>query len=294
MARGQPANRNESTATGQAATATIRPRKSLGQHFLTDRRVLQHILAAAVLSPGDTVIEAGAGKGVLTQALAVAAGKVIAVEIDEALCAHLRRRLEAFPNVEPVCGDILTLSPDELLARAQVSPPYVVVANLPYYIASAVLRHFLESARPPARMIVMVQAEVAQSIAAAPGRMSLLSVGVQFYAQARVLFYVPPRAFHPPPKVRSAVIRLDVRPEPAVAVDDRQAFFRLVQAGFAAPRKQLRNALALGLSIDPAAARSLLDTANIDPSRRAQTLSLDEWGCLYRAWRGNGRPSGQQ
>ena len=294
MARGQPANRSESAATARAATATIRPRKSLGQHFLTDRRVLQRILAAASLSPTDTVIEAGAGTGVLTQALASAAGKVIAVEIDEALCDRLHRRLAAFPNVEPVCGDILSLSPNELLSRAQASPPYVVVANLPYYIASAVLRHFLESAQPPARMIVMLQAEVAQSIAAPPGRMSLLSVGVQFYAQARVLFYVPPRAFHPPPKVRSAVLRLDVRPEPAVAVDDRDAFFRLVQAGFAAPRKQLRNALALGLSIDPAAARSLLDAANIDPSRRAQTLSLDEWGCLYRAWRGNGHPSRQQ
>jgi len=294
MARGQPADRSESTATARAATATIRPRKSLGQHFLTDRRVLQRILAAAALSPADTVIEVGAGKGVLTQALAAAAGKVIAVEIDDALCARLRSRLAACPNVEPVCADILSLSPDELLAHAEASPPYVVVANLPYYIASAVLRHFLESARPPARMIVMVQAEVGQSIAAPPGRMGLLSVGVQFYAQARVLFYVPPRAFHPPPKVRSALIRLDVRPEPAVAVDDRQAFFHLVQAGFAAPRKQLRNALALGLGIEPAAARSLLDAANIDPIRRAQTLSLDEWGCLYRAWRGNGRPSGQQ
>ncbi len=291
MARGQPGDRTESTATARAATATIRPRKRLGQHFLTDRRVLQRILAAASLSSADTVIEVGAGKGVLTQALASAAGKVIALEIDEGLCEHLRRRLADHSNVEPVCGDILSLSPDELLARAQASPPYVVVANLPYYIASAVLRHFLESAQPPARMIVMVQAEVAQSIAAPPGRMSLLSVGVQFYAQARVLFYVPPRAFRPPPKVRSAVIRLDVRPEPAVAVDDRDAFFQLVHAGFAAPRKQLRNALALGLSIEPASARGLLDTANIDASRRAQTLSLDEWGCLYRAWRGNGHPS---
>ena len=290
MARGQPANRSESAAA-QAATAAIRPRKSLGQHFLTDRRVLQRILAAASLSPADTVIEVGAGKGVLTQALASAAGRVIAVEIDEGLCAHLRRRLETHPNVEPICGDILSLPPDELLAHAQASPPYVVVANLPYYIASAVLRHFLESSRPPSKMIVMVQAEVAQSIAAPPGRMSLLSVGVQFYAQARVLFYVPPRAFQPPPKVRSAVIRLDVRPEPAVAVDDRQAFFQLVQAGFAAPRKQLRNALALGLSIEPSAAQRLLDAADIDPTRRAQTLSLDEWGCLYRAWRGNGCPS---
>ncbi len=293
MARGQPANRTEQTATARAATATVRPRKSLGQHFLTDRRVLQRILAAASLSSTDTVIEVGAGKGVLTQALASAAGKVIAVEIDEGLCEHLQRRLAASSNVEPVCGDILSLSPAELLARAQASPPYVVVANLPYYIASAVLRHFLESAQPPARMVVMVQAEVGQSIAAPPGRMSLLSVGVQFYAQAKVLFYVPPRAFRPPPKVRSAVIRLDVRAEPAVAVDDRRAFFQLVQAGFAAPRKQLRNALALGLGIDPASARSLLAAANIDPRRRAQTLTLDEWGCLYRAWRGDGRPSGQ-
>jgi 16S rRNA (adenine1518-N6/adenine1519-N6)-dimethyltransferase len=294
MARGQPGKPSQAAATSQAAEATIRPRKSLGQHFLTDRRVLQRILAAASLSAADSVIEVGAGSGVLSKGLASAAGKVIAVEIDEGLCGHLRRRLKAYPNVEPVCGDILSLSPDELLARAQASPPYVVVANLPYYIASAVLRHFLEAAQPPSRMIVMVQAEVGQSIAAPPGRMSLLSVSVQFYAQAKVLFYVPPRAFHPPPKVRSAVIRLNVRPEPAVAVDDRQAFFRLVRAGFAAPRKQLRNALALGLSIDVASARSLLETASIDPSRRAQTLSLDEWGCLYRAWRGNGRPSSQE
>jgi 16S rRNA (adenine1518-N6/adenine1519-N6)-dimethyltransferase len=291
MTRGQPGNPSQSSATAEAA---IRPRKSLGQHFLTDRRVLHRILAAASLSPADTVIEVGAGKGVLTRALAPAAGKVIAVEIDEGLCAHLRRRLKDRPNVEPVCGDILSLRPDDLLARAQASPPYVVVANLPYYIASAVLRHFLESAQPPARMIVMVQAEVGQSIAAPPGRMSLLSVSVQFYAQARVLFYVPPRAFRPPPKVRSAVIRLDVRAEPAVAVDDRDSFFQLVQAGFAAPRKQLRNALALGLSIEPASARSLLDSANIDASRRAQTLTLDEWGCLYRVWRGDGRPSGRE
>ncbi len=270
---------------------TSRPRKSLGQHFLTDRRVLQRILAAASLSPADTVVEVGAGMGVLTEALASKAGKVIAVEIDKELCAHLRRRLAACPNVEPVCADILSLPPGDLLTSAEASPPYVVVANLPYYIASAVLRRFLESAQPPVRMIVMVQAEVAQSIAAPPGRMRLLSIGVQFYAQARVLFYVPPRAFRPPPKVRSAVIRLDVRPEPAVAVDDRQAFFQLVQAGFAAPRKQLRNALALGLSVEPASAQTLLETANIDPKRRAQTLSLDEWGCLYRAWRGSGHLS---
>jgi 16S rRNA (adenine1518-N6/adenine1519-N6)-dimethyltransferase len=296
MAKGLPEEGTDSRAAARASapTATIRPRKSLGQHFLTDRRVLQRILAAASLSSTDTVVEVGAGMGVLTEALTSKAGKVVAVEIDKELCGHLHHRLAACPNVTPVCADILSLPPGELLTTARASAPYVVVANLPYYIASAVLRHFLESAQPPTRMIVMVQAEVAQSIAAPPGRMSLLSVGVQFYAQARVLFYVPPRAFRPPPKVRSAVIRLDVRPEPAVAVDDRQAFFQLVKAGFAARRKQLRNALALGLGIEPASARGLLETADIDPSRRAQTLSLDEWGCLYRAWRESGHPSGRK
>jgi 16S rRNA (adenine1518-N6/adenine1519-N6)-dimethyltransferase len=131
----------------------------------------------------------------------------------------------------------------------------------------------------------MVQAEVAESMAAEPGLMSLLSVATQFYARPRVLFYVPPRAFRPPPKVRSAVIQLDVRPQPAVAVDDREAFFHLVRAGFAAPRKQLRNALALGLSLQPAAAEALLAAAAIDPQRRAQTLSIDEWARLYEARR---------
>ena len=235
----------------------------------------------------------GAGDGVLTQGLASSAGKVIAVEIDAELYRRLGDRLASRPNVVPVCGDILSLSPEELVARAQASPPYVVVANLPYYIASAVVRHFLEAAQSPQRMIVTVQAEVAQGMAALPGRMSLLSVSVQLYAQPKILFYVPPRAFHPPPKVRSAVLHLQVRPQPALAVDDREAFFRLVRAGFAAPRKQLRNALALGLRTDTASALSLLAAAGIEPSRRAQTLSLEEWGHLYQVWRLDASPSTQ-
>jgi 16S rRNA (adenine1518-N6/adenine1519-N6)-dimethyltransferase len=228
----------------------------------------------------------GSGRGVLTQGLAQAAGRVISVEIDEALCEQIRLRLAPYPNVTIVCGDILALPPEELLARADAAPPYVVVANLPYYIASAVLRRFLEAQTPPQRLIVMVQAEVAESMAAQPGHMSLLSVATQFYAQARILFYVPPRAFRPPPKVRSAVVHLDVRPQPAVAVDDREAFFRLVRAGFAAPRKQLRNVLALGLGLESGAAGALLAAAAIDPQRRAQTLAIEEWARLYEAWRG--------
>ena len=271
---------------GRLAEATARrPRKRLGQHFLTDRRILQRILAAARLLPNDTVVEVGAGRGILTQGLAQAAGRVIAVEIDEALCEEIRLRLVPYPNVAIVCGDILALPPEELLVRASAAPPYVVVANLPYYIASAVLRRFLEAQAPPQRLIVMVQAEVAESMAAEPGRMGLLSVATQFYARPRVLFYVPPRAFRPPPKVRSAVVQLDVRPQPAVAVDDREAFFRLVRAGFAAPRKQLRNVLALGLGLQPTAAEVLLGAAAIDSQRRAQTLSIDEWARLYDVWR---------
>jgi 16S rRNA (adenine1518-N6/adenine1519-N6)-dimethyltransferase len=262
-----------------------RPRKRLGQHFLTDRRILQRILAAARLSPSDTVIEVGAGRGILTQGLAQAAGRVIAVEIDEALCEQIRLRLAPHSNVAIISGDILALPPEELLARAGATSPYVVVANLPYYIASAVLRRFLEARAPPERLVVMVQAEVAESMAAEPGRMSLLSVATQFYARARVLFYVPPRAFRPPPKVRSAVVQLDVRPQPAVVVDDREAFFRLVRGGFAAPRKQLRNVLAIGLGLEPPAAEALLAAAGVDPQRRAQTLALEEWARLYGAWR---------
>lgn len=264
--------------------APRRPRKRLGQHFLTDRRVLQRIIAAARLSPSDTVVEVGAGRGILTQSLAQTAGRVIAVEIDEELCEQIRLRLAPSPNVTIICGDILALPPEELLARAAAAPPYVVVANLPYYIASAVLRRFLEAQVPPERLIVMVQAEVAQSMAAEPGRMSLLSIAIQFYARPRILFYVPPRAFRPPPKVRSAVVQLDVRPQPAVVVDDREAFFRLVRAGFAAPRKQLRNVLALSLGLEAHAAEALLAAAAIDPQRRAQMLSIEEWARLYEAW----------
>jgi len=283
MMRGQPGKLGEA-GVEERIVAPRRPRKRLGQHFLTDHRILQRILAAAHLSPSDTVVEVGAGRGILTQGLAEAAGRVITVEIDEALCEQIRLRLAPYPNVAIVCGDILALLPEELLARAHAAPPYLVVANLPYYIASAVLRRFLEAKAPPQRLIVMVQAEVAESMAAAPGRMSLLAVATQFYARPRILFYVPPHAFQPPPKVRSAVVQLDVRPQPAVAVDDREAFFRLVRAGFAARRKQLRNVLALGLAIEAHAAEALLAAAAIDPQRRAQTLSLEEWARLYEAW----------
>jgi len=207
---------------------------------------------------------------------------VAAVEVDQGLCAYLRRRFAGQARVAVICKDVLSLSPSGLLAEAGVSPPYLVVANLPYYIAVPVLRHFLEAAAPPQRLVIMVQKEVAESIVAGPGHMSLLGVSVQLYGEPRLLFTVPPSAFYPPPKVTSAVVRVDVAPEPRARVDDVARFFQVVRAGFSAPRKQLRNALALGLGLDTVAASSLLGIAGIDPRLRAQALSLEQWAALAR------------
>ncbi|MCJ7491051.1 MAG: 16S rRNA (adenine(1518)-N(6)/adenine(1519)-N(6))-dimethyltransferase RsmA [Dehalococcoidia bacterium] len=264
--------------------AGLSPRKSLGQHFLTDRRILRRIVSATKLTPTDTVVEVGAGLGVLTAQLVRRAGRVIAVEVDEALCDHLRRRFESASNLDVVCRDVLSLQPGDLLRSAGATPPYVVAGNLPYNIAAAVLRLFLEASERPQRLIVMLQKEVAESIVAKPGRMSLLALSVQLYGVPRLLFTVPPSSFRPPPRVESAVLRIDVREAPAVAVDDVEGFFRFLRAGFSAPRKQLRNALSHALGIDAASAGDALRRAGIDPSLRAQALGMEQWATLYRAF----------
>ena len=208
---------------------------------------------------------------------------MVAVEVDEKLCLHLRQKLQPYRNVAVVCADILSLSAQQLLHEAGGHGPYAVIANLPYYVAAPVLRHFLEADPPPTRLVVMLQSEVAESIAAGPGRMSLLGVSVQFYGRPCLLFRVPPEAFYPPPKVRSAVLRIDVDDGPRVSVPSRAAFFEVVRAGFSAPRKQLRNSLAQGLDIAPGEAEVLLGAAAIDPRRRPQELSVEEWAALCRA-----------
>ena len=256
-------------------------------------------MSAADISSEETIVEIGAGLGVLTRELAARAHAVVAVEVDEKLCLHLRQSLQSYPNVTVVCADVLSLSPASLLEEAGLPAgqagargPYAVVANLPYYIAAPVLRHFLEGDLPPTRLVVMLQAEVAESIAAGPGKMGLLGVAVQFYGQPHLLFGVPPRAFHPPPKVRSAVLRIDVGDGPRVEVPDTPAFFEVVRAGFNAPRKQLRNSLAQGLGIPAAGAEALLSAAGIDPRRRPQELSIEEWAALCRARVRAARPAG--
>ncbi|MFQ5880589.1 MAG: 16S rRNA (adenine(1518)-N(6)/adenine(1519)-N(6))-dimethyltransferase RsmA [Dehalococcoidia bacterium] len=262
-----------------------RPRKALGQHWLVDRRALRRIVAAADIGADDTVIEVGAGTGLLSERLADAAPRLIAVEVDRELAARLERQFAGRSNVTVVAADVLQVAAAELLAQGRARPPYIVMGNLPFFIGTVVVRHFLRAQPPPRCLVVTLQAEVAETMCAAPGRMGFLSVEVQYHARAKLLFYIPPRAFRPPPKVRAAVVQLDLQLQPAVEVDDRDAFFRLVQAGFAAPRKHLRNSLAIGLDMAAPEAGRLLQAAAIEARRRPQTLALQEWAALYRVYR---------
>ena len=258
-----------------------RKRKSLGQHFLADARIANRIVAAAQLDADATVLEIGPGAGILTRRMVQQAGRVIAVELDSNLAGQLPQRLDYPANLTVINSDARTL---DIAAAVNPAASYKVVANLPYYAATPIIRRFLESALPPSLLVVMVQREVADAMCAAPGAMSLLSVATQFYAAASVVAQVPPRSFRPPPKVASTAVKLMVRAAPAVSVADRDAFFALVRAGFAAPRKQLRNSLLLGSGSTPDAVGAALDAAGLDGQRRPATLSLSEWAALDAVW----------
>lgn len=262
----------------------LKTKKRLGQHFLIDEGVLEQIVSSAGLTPQDVVVEVGPGLGLLTRELAKRVGRVIAVELDVQLVAVLKKTLSSFTNVFIVQADILKVPPGELVGRYCVEDAgYKVVANLPYYITSPVLRHFLEASLKPQLMVVMVQREVGEAIAASSGNMSLLSVSVQFYAKPSVIAYVPAQSFYPPPKVDSVVLRLDLLPQPVVVVDDVAGFFDTVRRGFSSPRKQLHNSLAQGLGVSAAPVVSLLKAVGIESQRRAETLTLEEWA---KVWRG--------
>ena len=269
----------------------FRPQKSLGQHFLIDKAVLERILSAAELSPRDIVIEIGPGLGILTEGLAKRGARVIAVEVDSKLIVLLKKRLAAFPDVKIIHADILKVTPQQLLQEnlpaSELIPGYKVIANLPYYITSPVLSHFLEAQPRPSEMVVMVQKEVGEAIAATPGKMRLLSVKVQFYSQPAIVSYVPAASFYPPPKVDSAILRLDVYSQPPLiqsGVSDVASFFDIVMHGFRSPRKQLRNSLAHSLGMPPSQVASLLEKAGIEAKRRAETLSLEEWRELWKVF----------
>ena len=216
----------------------------------------------------------------LTKHLAERASRVVAVELDEALANRLSDDLADRPNVEVVCADAREV---DLARLVRPDTPYKVVANLPYYAALPILRRFLEAEHKPELMAVMVQREVGRKIAAAPGDMGLVSVAVQLYGRPRIVSYVPPRAFRPAPKVTSAILRIDLYPRPVLDVDTGK-FFELVKAGFSAPRKQIRNCFRDGLLLDTGSVDKMLLGAGIDPTRRAQTVSMEEWGSLYSEW----------
>ena len=256
----------------------IRPNKAFGQNFLVDRDVLLHIVDAAEIQADDQVLELGSGTGVLTRELAKRARRVVAVELEREMLSLLTKTTHNYTNVEIMERNLLYVDPKEIFG----SDSYKLVANLPYYIASPTFRHFLESANPPRLFVVMVQYEVAQRIVAAPGDLSLLGVSIQFYGVPKIIAQVPARAFYPAPKVDSAILRIDLKDEVPLTVKQRDSFFRLVQAGFSERRKQLHNSLAHGLHRKNAEVQPWLLAANIDPSRRAETLSVEDWLRLWR------------
>jgi 16S rRNA (adenine1518-N6/adenine1519-N6)-dimethyltransferase len=300
----------------QLSTLGIRPKKGLGQNFLVDPAHRAHIVAAAGLTPADVVLEVGPGPGVLTELIAAQAGRVIAVELDDRLIPFLRDRFAAQPHVMIIHADILKLDVAALMSEsvsqrvgesaservgesanqrvggerttnyAIRTTQYKVIANLPYYITSAAIRHLLEAAPPPDLLVLTVQREVAERMVASPPEMSLLALGVQFYCTPRIVGRIPAGAFYPRPKVDSAVVRLDRRDDSPAGDVMAGAFFRAARAGFSQPRKQLRNSLAAGLGVAAGQAEQWLAAANIVQQRRAETLTLAEWGALVRAVEG--------
>ena len=259
----------------------MRPNKAFGQNFLVDRAILQRIIEAAEIEPTDQVLEVGAGTGVLTRELAKHARRVVAVELERDMLALLAKTTGEFRNVELLERNLLYLDPQEVFEQE----PYKLVANLPYYITAPTFRHFLESGNAPRLLVVMVQYEVAQRIVAGPGDLSLLGVSIQFYGQPKIIAHVPARAFYPAPKVDSAILRVDVQKQVPLTREERNSFFRLVQAGFAERRKQLHNSLTHHLHQKNEEVRASLTAANIDPSRRAETLSIEDWLRLWHAMR---------
>jgi 16S rRNA (adenine1518-N6/adenine1519-N6)-dimethyltransferase len=254
----------------------LRAEKSLGQNFLQDESALEKIVAVAEVGSQDVVLEIGPGLGSLTRHLAACARAVTTIELDRKLIPLLQDVLAPYPNVRLIQGDILDFAPSDLIN----AEGYLVVANIPYYITSPILRHLLESQPRPRRIVLTIQQEVAERICAAPGGMSLLALSVQVYGKPSIAAHIPAEAFYPAPKVDSAVLRVDAYPESIIPSSQIDSFFRLAKAGFSQKRKTLRNALSAGLAIKPSEGDALLQSANIDPQRRAETLSLDEWKVL--------------
>nr|MDD6335660.1 16S rRNA (adenine(1518)-N(6)/adenine(1519)-N(6))-dimethyltransferase RsmA [bacterium] len=259
----------------------VTPKKSLGQHFLHDKRILARIADAAGLDKGKGVLEIGPGLGALTQELARRAGKVVAIEIDGRVIPELERMFADQPHVTIIQGDAMKLDWVRLAREAFSDQPFALCANLPYYITSPLIMGALEGGAPVSPVVVLVQREVAQRMAAKPGSpdYGLLSVAAQRYAKVETLFRVPPGCFTPPPKVDSAVVRLVRRPD-APGREETAAFFTVARAAFAMRRKTLENNLMAGLSLPREAVSAAIHQAGIAPGVRAETLSGQQFEAL--------------
>ncbi|HEY7031260.1 MAG TPA: 16S rRNA (adenine(1518)-N(6)/adenine(1519)-N(6))-dimethyltransferase RsmA [Thermomicrobiales bacterium] len=258
----------------------IRPSKGLGQNFLFERGVVQRMVRALDVGPDDLVLEIGPGLGILSEELLHHAKQIVAVELDRRLAAHLRETFANERKIHLIEGDALTIDLSEIVGPNQ---PYLVAANLPYSVGTAVLRRLLETPNRPERLALMVQKEVAERLVARPPKMTVVGVATQFYAEPRIAFAVPPSVFIPPPNVESAVVLLQTRRELPLPEADRPRFFRIVNAGFRHKRKQLANSIADELDAAKADVAAWLTKAGVDPMRRAETLSVPEWIALTRA-----------
>lgn len=256
------------------------PKKSLGQNFLHDPNALNRILESAELPPDATVLEIGPGTGTLTKVLAEAAGQVISIETDDRLRPILDNELSSYQNIRLIWEDFLKLD----LSTLVTDEDYYVVANVPYYITSKIIRKLLDAPSPPKRIVLTVQKEVADRILAKTGTMSLLTVSVLFFGEPSLVTRLNPAVFWPRPDIESAVIRIDVFDQPIVEVPDSETFFEVVRAGFSQKRKQLKNSLGNGLHLKNNVIIGLLAEAEIDGQRRAETLSLEEWAALSRTY----------
>jgi 16S rRNA (adenine1518-N6/adenine1519-N6)-dimethyltransferase len=255
---------------------SIAPKKSLGQHWLHDELSLLAMCLAADVQPTDTVLEIGPGLGTLTKVLVTRAREVVAIEFDHDLAVALPSRVPA-ANLTVTESDILKFE------FGTLPPDYKIVANIPYYLTSNLVRVISEAPNRPTKVALLVQKEVAQRLAAPAGKMSLLSVSTQYYWDVQLHDVVPAELFTPPPKVDSQIVSFIRRPSPLfVDVDDKK-FFRIVKAGYSARRKTLENSLSGGLGIDKTAARERLESAGLKSSLRAQNLSLEGWHSLYKA-----------
>jgi 16S rRNA (adenine1518-N6/adenine1519-N6)-dimethyltransferase len=258
--------------------AKFEPNKRLGQHFLWQKGTLRPMIEAAELKKTDLVLEIGPGQGILTRELARVAGRVVVVEKDARLIPILKRNLRGLNNIEIIKDDVLKIENWNLIENCKLKiKNYKVVANLPYYIATRIIREFLEAPEPPNLMVVMVQKEVAQRIVARPPRMNLLAASVQFYAEPKIIGYVPKTAFWPKPKVDAAILRIAPLIDTNRQLINADRFFKIVRAGFSQPRKQLINNFSQGLKMPKEKVRNWLLKNRVNPTSRGQELSLAIW-----------------